>query len=147
MIVPLTVFCLSEPLRPLSPSEAADIMTSLRDYLRDHAKFYCLPVERPGHQSEFTAVNDIEVEVVLSRLDSHYAVIEARRVAQLVDALNNVLNEELGENPIPKYIEGEFEWLYSSDMQGICDVRRKPNVTSILCCEAPFPNLMISRPN
>ncbi|EJD08092.1 uncharacterized protein FOMMEDRAFT_150768 [Fomitiporia mediterranea MF3/22] len=101
-------------------------MTSLRDYLRDHAKFYCPPVAPPSHRSEFTAVTDIEVEVVLSRLDSHYTVIEARRDAQLVDALINALNE-LGKNPIPKYIEGEFEWLYSSDMQGICDVRRKPN--------------------
>ena len=58
-------------------------MTSFRDYLRDHAKFYCRPVE--CHQRVFTTVTDVEVEQVLARWDSDHTVLEARHDAQMAD--------------------------------------------------------------
>ncbi|EJD06894.1 uncharacterized protein FOMMEDRAFT_152221 [Fomitiporia mediterranea MF3/22] len=105
-------------------------MTSFKDYLRDNAKFYCPPVK--CHQTAFTAVTDVEVEQVFARWDSDHTVLEAHHGAQMVDALINVLNEELGETLVPESMKGRFQRHYEDDAPGTCVIRTEPEIVDIL---------------
>ncbi|EJD08065.1 uncharacterized protein FOMMEDRAFT_164822 [Fomitiporia mediterranea MF3/22] len=104
-------------------------MTSFRDYLRDNAKFYCPPVE--CHQTAFTAMTDVEVEQVLARWDSDHTVLEAHHDAQMVDALINVLNEELGESPTPGTVDGWFQQKYEQDIRSTRIIRVEPDAKQL----------------
>ncbi|EJD08100.1 uncharacterized protein FOMMEDRAFT_150779 [Fomitiporia mediterranea MF3/22] len=103
-------------------------MALFRDYLRDHAKFYCPPVD--SHQTESSALRDVEVEQALALWDAHRAVVEARRDTQMVDALIDVLDEELGEDSAPKNINGWLEQKYDEDMQRTRVIRTESDVRS-----------------
>ncbi|EJD08066.1 uncharacterized protein FOMMEDRAFT_150738 [Fomitiporia mediterranea MF3/22] len=100
-------------------------MALLRNYLRDQAKFYCPPVN--SHQSASSNVTDAEVEEVSRNWDPQHTIIEARHDAHMVDALINVLNEELDEKPIPDVVDGLFEQHYRREMAGNYVIRSEPD--------------------
>ncbi|EJD05076.1 kinase-like protein [Fomitiporia mediterranea MF3/22] len=98
-------------------------MELFRDYLREQAKFYCPPVN--SRQTGSAAVTDVELQQVLSSWESDETEFEARRDAQLVDALINVLNDQLGEDPVPEPINGRFQQLYADEATGNHRIRNE----------------------
>ncbi|EJD06895.1 kinase-like protein [Fomitiporia mediterranea MF3/22] len=102
-------------------------MALFKDYVREHAKFYCPPVD--SRQSASGAVTDVELQQVLSRWESDQTIIEARRDAQLVDSLINVLDGVLGENPVPESIEGRFQRHYEDDVLRNRVIRTEPEAS------------------
>ncbi|EJD08067.1 uncharacterized protein FOMMEDRAFT_150739 [Fomitiporia mediterranea MF3/22] len=100
-------------------------MALFKDYLREHAKFYCPPVD--SHQTGTTAVTDTELQQVYNRWESDQTIIEARHDAQLVDALINVLDEELGENPTPEDLNGWLQQRYRFDMRASNVIEKEPD--------------------
>ncbi|EJD08334.1 uncharacterized protein FOMMEDRAFT_16742 [Fomitiporia mediterranea MF3/22] len=105
-------------------------MTLFRDYLRNHAKFYCPPVD--SHLMESASLTDAELEQVFSLWKSDDTVIEARRDMQLVDVLISVLDEALGEEPMPKHITGEFKRHYKAEMDADRDIVSEADVRTFI---------------
>ncbi|EJD08046.1 uncharacterized protein FOMMEDRAFT_150710 [Fomitiporia mediterranea MF3/22] len=111
-----------------------DSPNSFKDYLRDHAHFYC-PIDK-SIQTGSSAVNQVEA----TQLRYKWKVTEAHHDSCMVDSLIDVLDAFLGQRDIPSLLAGKFEHYIKSE------VERNRRIPSVIRGEPDVGELLRSMP-